>query len=241
MFKKLFLFAAVFSISLNASDLDRIIAPEIKNDRFYSAIYELAKTETIHTILEIGSSSGEGSTDAFVKGIRENPHQPMLFCMELSLPRFLALKNHYKNDPFVVCYNVSSVPIDSFPSEEEVLHFMRTVNTSLRGFREDEVIHWLRQDIAYVKFANVPQEGISLIKSEQQIEYFDVVLIDGSEFTGQAELELVYGAKFILLDDIRAFKNYNNFQKLFRDPFYELIEVNQHLRNGYAVFKKKQT
>jgi hypothetical protein len=66
---------------------------------------------------------------------------------------------------------------------------------------------------------------------------FDAVLIDGSEFTGRAELDEVYGASYILLDDIRAFKNYANFARLSADPAYSLVEVSEHVRNGYAVFQ----
>lgn len=231
--------AFVFSTHLVASDLDRIIPPEIKDDTFYSAIFRIAQTESVHTILEIGSSSGEGSTEAFVNGISQNPSRPHLFCMELSRPRFLALKERYKDNPSVVCYNVSSVPLSAFPREEEVVQFMRTTDTSLRGFTEAEVTGWLRQDIEYVRSADVPQNGIALIQSAEGIQHFDAVLIDGSEFTGQAELELTYGAKFILLDDIRAFKNYHNFKRLLSDPNYELLEADHNLRNGYAVFRKK--
>lgn len=238
MLKKCLFFFIALSINLLASDLDRIIPPEIKNDDFSLSIYQLAKTEAIKTVLEIGSSSGDGSTEAFVKGISENPNNPTLFCMEVSRPRFLALQTRYKHNPSVVCYNVSSVPLAAFPTEAEVREFMRTVNTSLRNFTEAMVIGWLRQDIAYIKEANVPDRGIELIKSEQKIQYFDMVLIDGSEFTGKAELELVYGAKFILLDDTRAFKNYYNFKRLSADPAYKLIKENQSLRNGYAIFKK---
>ena len=115
---------------------------------------------------------------------------------------------------------------------------METVATSLRGFTQDEVIGWLRQDIDYIKTANVPTHGIELIKSSQKIDYFDLVLIDGSEFTGKAEFKLIYGAKFILLDDIRAFKNYDNYQRLLRDRLYQLIEVNDTLRYSYAIFQK---
>jgi 2-polyprenyl-3-methyl-5-hydroxy-6-metoxy-1,4-benzoquinol methylase len=118
---------------------------------------------------------------------------------------------------------------------------MRTTSdTSLRGFREDEVVGWLQQDIEYVENSQLPQRGIELIKEENSIEFFDLVLIDGSEFTGEPELDLVYGAKYILLDDIRAFKNYNNYQKLKVDPNYELIEMNYFVRYGYAIFKKRE-
>ncbi len=66
-----------------------------------------------------------------------------------------------------------------------------------------------------------------------------MVLIDGSEFPGKAELEDVYGSKWILLDDVNAFKNYENYQSLFNDQSYELYEEDWSLRNGFAIFRRK--
>lgn len=51
------------------------------------------------------------------------------------------------------------------------------------------------------------EKGIQKIKRENEIDFFDVVLIDGSEFTGFVELSEVYGAKWLLVDDINTFKN----------------------------------
>ena len=230
----------ITNISLFAvSELERIIPPEIKNDAFYQTIYKLAQTEPIATILEIGSSSGEGSTEAFVSGISKNPSHPTLFCMEVSKTRFAALKKHYQHLPYVKCYNVSSVPLEAFPKESEVSKFYNSTQTSLRLYGLKTVLVWLKADIDYVKNARVPQTGIYIIKTENNIKNFDMVLIDGSEFTGMAELKLVYGARFILLDDITAFKNYANYKQLLADPDYALVEENKQLRNGYAIFKRK--
>jgi len=70
------------------SELDNIIPPEIKNDEFYEAIIKLTSTEKIKTILEIGSSDGSGSTKAFAEGLKRNSNNPILFCLEVSRPRF---------------------------------------------------------------------------------------------------------------------------------------------------------
>ncbi len=242
MIKRIFLFAftvVTFFPLCAESELNKIIPPEIKNDAFYRTIYRLAQKESVSTILEIGSSSGDGSTKAFVLGMSKNPNRPTLFCMELSKPRFTALKQRYKNVPSVRCYNVSSIPLEDFPQESDVISFYNTTLTNLNMYGCDRVIGWLRQDIEYVKTADVPQNGIDLIKKENNIEHFDMVLIDGSEFTGMAEFKLIYGARFILLDDINAFKNYANYHQLIKDPNYELLEEEKELRNGYAVFKRK--
>ncbi len=66
------------------------------------------------------------------------------------------------------------------------------------------------------------------------------MLIDGSEFTGNAELEEVYGAEFILLDDTRTFKCHAAHRRLLHDPGYELISENPELRHGYSVFRRRR-
>lgn len=219
-------------------ELNRLIPPEIKNDEFYRAIQNLAKNEDIKTVLEIGSSSGQGSTEAFVTGLRANPNQPMLFCLEISKPRFVELQNTYKDDRFVKCYNLSSVSLEQFADEAEVITFYKSNQTNLNYYPLEQVINWLHQDTQYIKQSGVSGRGIKKIQEENNIEFFDVVLIDGSEFTGSAELEEIYGANYIILDDINTFKNYKNLQALSNDPNYTLISQNGLVRNGYAIFKK---
>lgn len=221
-----------------ASQLDELIAPEVKNDALYRAIFRIARSEPIKTILEIGSSSGEGSTEAFVKGIRQNRSNPTLYCVEVSKRRFELLQNHYAKDR-VKCYNVSSIPLTSFPTVEEVTAFYHSTPTQLNGASLSTVLSWLKGDLDYVAAEGVPQRGIEMIKEENGIDFFDVVLIDGSEFAGAAELDLIYGARFILLDDTNTLKNFANRQRLLKDPRYELVEEDLALRNGYAVFKRK--
>ncbi|MEG4346773.1 class I SAM-dependent methyltransferase [Microcoleus sp. A003_D6] len=220
------------------SELNRLIPPEIKNDEFYIAIQKIAQEEDIQTVLEIGSSSGQGSTEAFVTGLRENPNQPVLFCLEISKPRFAELQNTYIDEHFVKCYNVSSVSIEQFPEEDEVIRFYNSNQTNLNYYPLEQVIGWRRQELEYIEQSGVSGRGIKKIQEENNIEFFDVVLIDGSEFTGSAELEEIYGAKYIILDDINTFKNFGNLQGLLNDPNYTLIAQNWRVRNGYAIFKK---
>ncbi len=222
-----------------SSELDLVIPPEIKDDELYEIIQQLSQHADITTVLEIGSSAGGGSTEAFVKGLQKNPHTTKLFCMEVSVPRFQQLQSRYQHDSFVHCYNVSSVPISCFPSERELELFYSFIPTALNNYPLEQVMGWLRQDIDYIRQTNAPENGIRLIKQENDIKTFDMVLIDGSEFLGRAELEEVYGARIILLDDINGFKNYHNRQRLLADPNYDLLHENVQLRNGYSVFIKK--
>lgn len=223
---------------INSCELNYLIPPEISNDEFYIALQKLAREEEIKTVLEIGSSSGQGSTHAFVSGLRENPNKPTLFCMEISKTRFAKLQQAYIKDYFVKYYNLSSVSVEDFPTEDEIREFYETTPTNLNLYPLERVLGWLKQDIDYVKNFGVTDNGIRRIKEKNNIDYFDLVLIDGSEFTGIAELNEVYGAKFICLDDINTFKNYKNYHRLIKDSNYTLIAENPCLRNGYSIFRR---
>ena len=213
------------------SELDRVIAPEIKDDAFYESIIRVASMPGLSHILEIGASSGTGSTEAFVAGIGMQPEAPTLHSLEVSEPRYRALVERYRDIPFVRCYHASSVALSDFPSVDEVASAWRAGDPPLRT-----QLRWLRQDIDYITEHDVPQSAIDSIKEEFAIDSFDVVLIDGSEFTGTAELAQVYGARFLLLDDIRTFKNRANYERLSDDPGYRLMASDPHLRHGFAVF-----
>lgn len=220
--------------------LDSSIAPEILNDDFHRAIVSIATTQPLRHILEIGSSSGEGSTDAWVRGIAANPAAPTLHCIELSKPRFQALKAHYSQNPQVRCYWASSVDIASFPNESEISEFYNSNPTKLRQWPLEQVLGWLRADIDYVKTHNAPADGIQQALRASGQDAFDAVLIDGSEFLGVAEFAQIYGARWILLDDILTYKNWEVFNYLAKDPRYQQVVVDRETRNGFAVFLRRE-
>jgi hypothetical protein len=221
--------------------MDKIIPPEILNDDFHAALKRYAALPNLKTFLEIGSSSGAGSTDAFVSGIKQRRDQEdvRLFCMEVSRARYKVLSQYYENHGFVRCYNISSVETKDFPSQNEVINFYNTTNTILNGYSIETVLGWLADDIRYVEDSGSNANGIALIKRANNIVDFDMVLIDGSEFTGERELYSLIGAKIIALDDVNSFKCWNAYQILFNTSHYDLREHNLSLRGGYAFFEKK--
>ena len=230
--------SAVSQESAVKSQLDEVIQPEISGDKFYRAIRKIAAMPEIRTILEIGASSGGGSTEAFVAGAVKRETPPDIYSIEVSKVRFANLVERWKGMPFVHPYNVSSVPVARFPSEEEVTRFWNETDSHLRRTPLAEVLRWLRQDIDYIRDHAIPQEGIRQIKQESGIAVFDAVLIDGSEFTGAAELDEVYGARFILLDDILSYKNYDAHARLSRDTKYKLWKKGLRTRNGFSIFER---
>jgi len=221
------------------SQLDRLLAPEIRRDRLSRAVEAVGATPGVRHILDIGASSGEGSTAAWVRGALRNPLRPTIYCLEVSVPRFAELARRWQNHGFVKCYNVSSVPAERFPTEEEVARFYREVRSKLRNVRLEKVLGWLRQDLAYLAEHALSGDGIGRIKTENGISGFDAVLIDGSEFAGKPELDAVWGARFILLDDTRSYKNWENYRRLKADPSHRLVTRSYWSRNGFAVFERR--
>lgn len=221
----------------HGTPLDRLIPPEIRSDGLYAAIVRVAATPSVRQMLEIGASGGEGSTEAFIEGALRNPTHPTLHSIEISDVRYEALRKRHASRVFVRCYQTSSVPLEKVASAAEVTHFYHSVQSALNDYPLKTVLGWLEQDVRYIKEHGLDSNGIRDVKNMNGLTVFDAVLIDGSEFTGRAELDEVYGASYILLDDIRAFKNYANFARLSADPAYSLVEVSEHVRNGYAVFR----
>ncbi|QWE06923.1 hypothetical protein [Polynucleobacter sp. JS-JIR-5-A7] len=228
-------------INRSKKSLDTVIEAEIKGDNFYNNLYHLARDPQLKRFLEIGSSSGGGSTKAFVSSIcqRSDKADVRFYCMELSKVRFDALHQTYKNDLFVKAYNLSSISSKEFPDRHEIIHFYNTVYTKLNNAKLSKVLKWHHNDIAYIQKSGSDINGIELIKSMENIQFFDMVLIDGSEFTGERELEYTIGAKIIALDDTETYKCFYAMQKLMLNENYRLLVHRPDVRNGYAIFCRK--
>lgn len=218
--------------------MDCVIAPEIAGDRFAETIRMIAGRSDVHSAIEIGSSNGAGSTRSLVDSMASKQER-CLICLEVSGPRFQELVDRYHSQQWVQCIRASSVPIDALASEKEVLDFLDAHGgRQLYRRRASEVLRWLEQDRQYVRDHHLPQNGVIQAMDRAGVDRFDLALIDGSEFSGRAELELLYGAKYLLLDDVTTFKNHGNRMRLLRDDLYELFDEDLSCRNGFSVFKR---
>lgn len=221
-----------------ASQLDVLIPAEITRGGLAAWLQALAALPEVRTILEIGSSDGSGSTRRILKGLRRKKFPTRLFCLEASRQRCERLRQRLRGVPWAEAVWASSVSPGDFLSEEEVVQFYRETPSRLNESPLEEVLRWRIQDLAYLKEHGVPADGITKIRKEQDIGSFDLVLIDGSAFTGEAELRAVQGAGMIALDDVYDIKNGRNFLTLSRDPQYRLLAMDLVWRNGYAIFAR---
>ena len=220
------------------------IEPEIKDDELYHAIVELVKEKKPRNILEIGSSNGLGSTQAFIEGIRALPHEHRctLYCLEADPQRFAELELNMKNVHFAECYNASSVPVSEYINEDEIATFLKnrpygTFNIVRYGV--STVCGWRKAELETIVAYGVKQNGIEWAKKRIGGMDFDMVLIDGSAFTGWAEYQKVDGAKILILDDTMDIKNFCTVTDILVKGNYNVIGDNRKYRNGYAIFERK--
>lgn len=93
--------------------------------------------------------------------------------------------------------------------------------------------------LSLINLAQELKTNIQKIKQENNVNYFDIVLIDGSELTTSMEIDNeLYGAKFVCIDDINIFENYKRCQKYLYNSTYRVVVHNSDSRNGYAIFNK---
>lgn len=214
--------------------LTDIISPEIYNDEFYHSLKTIVEHFDVKSILEIGASSGQGSTQCFLQSKTNNCK---LFSIEISKERFNILKNNdYIN---FYPYLGSSISFEEYMTDDEVKEFYNTKKTNVNKYPLDLILSWKKEELDYITNNNIPVSIIECIKLDNNIENFDLVLIDGSPFTGDSELKHCLGSKIIALDDVNDIKCYQAYHTLSSLSEYELIAQDWSIRNGFAIFKLK--
>ena len=221
-----------------------IIPPEIKKGEFYKLIGRISSQSDVVTILEIGSSSGEGSTKAIFDSLAQIPYaKKQIHCMEISRERHEKLSSYLRSDDRFHAHRMSSVLIADFPRFEDVRRFHSFRKTNLSKVHIDTVESWHRKDIQFLVdnpdlIPDKSISGINWIKQKFKIDFFDFVIIDGGEFTGLAEYQYIRGARYIALDDTNTYKNWYARKTLLEDRTYKLVDESLIERNGWAVFAR---
>lgn len=219
--------------------------PEIvKGDPLYSTIVNLVERYKPKKIIEIGSANGLGSTQAFIEGLLKTGTDGVkMACIEAHPQRFKELEKNTAEHAFIHCINASSVPVDEYMSEQDIEQFMSKRGYSFNIVRYhslETVKGWREAEIKTLNNHGIFGCGLECAQKlmGDKPEDVDMVLIDGSAFTGFAELTRVLGAKVILMDDTMDIKCYDAVLHLRRmDMYVPFVEDRTH-RNGYAVYER---
>lgn len=213
------------------------ITPEIHADALAARLTQLAALPWVRHVLEVGTGSGLGSTAALWAGLRDKGWVCDLVTIEASRERAAAAAAHYREDPGVLVLAGPAVPVRAYPSAEAVADFYGRVPSRLQRYPLEEVLAWRSQELAYLA-ATYPADHPGVLAELRAA--WDLVLLDGSEFTGPAELAAVGEPPLLVLDDVASFKHWTTFNQLSARPeTYRLLEHGPGLRNGYAIFARR--
>lgn len=203
--------------------------PDIVNDELSTYILELQKEYKPKNILDIGAGAGDGATSYM--------DRRRCFALEMDKENYDALNSRYeKNKKVTAVYSPStSFVVDADWVWDMYHEHPNWIIWKVIGI--DEVLKWRDNTEKKIKSFK-DADGIRAIKKKYKLETFGMVLIDGSPFTAEQELNEVWGSKIIILDDVRDIKNWQNYEKL-KDSDYKLLRYNPLYRNGYAVFVRE--
>jgi hypothetical protein len=211
------------------------IPAEIKNDELYENIIQTIHmfSSEIKTVLEVGASSGDGSTEALIIGMA-GLQDKTLYTIEANPLRYTNLVQRYKGLDWVKPMNGSSVFIEEYMSKKDVELFYKNIPTQVNEYLLETVLLWHEDEILSIAKWDIPTGLIDTIENP------DMVLLDGSPFTGNAEYKKVCDSKIIILDDILDIKHHHSHQALRKNKAYECLFCNLTLRNGYSIWVKRE-
>jgi hypothetical protein len=195
------------------------------NDSFGKALAKYS--EGLDVGLEIGGGTGDGSTQCIrtkrLFSIENHPDRIGRHSMNLSARGGVSVNG------------TATLP-KLWMNQLDVAEFYGTNKTNLNQYPLTQVIGWYHECVQSAEpFSTNAIEDIHI---EHKVN-FNFVLIDGSPFSGEAELRCVRPflaeKAIIALDDVNDIKNLANYNKL--KGFSKLLWEDWSVRNGAAIFQ----
>jgi hypothetical protein len=213
---------------------------KIDEEIFYimqTSIYLLLNHDkTLNSILVVGAGNGEGTVQAIVSAY-QGLQPGVLFCIEPDQEKFEKLEKQYAQ--IAKSYNRSSVPVVGYVTESELTAFYKYIPSVMNNFPLEIFTEALQREKQDLECSSRSHDCIREIKQSQGFDHFDFVVLDGSLFCGESDLDAVYGATYIFLTSVNSIKDYANYKKLSADDSYILLLSNTTPRAGYALFGRK--
>lgn len=193
------------------------------DQNFGKLIFDIAKNPENKVFLDIGTWNGLGSTKCFIEAMKINTDSK-LFTVENNIEKIESAKRLWESEIKINNLNVqflngsfiSNIDIDKWIIENKIL-------------LNEQQQYWLEID-------KTNSEKILL----NTFDKIDILLIDGSDYSGYLELMLFKDiSNYILLDDVNGIKNKMSREYLIESLEFELVSEDLSDRNGYSIFKRK--
>jgi hypothetical protein len=195
---------------------------QIYLDECAAQITNYASNLNYKTFLEIGTWNGLGSTKCFSDGFKQRNDDYIFYSLECNKDKCLdASKLYVSNDKIHILNEVIW--------NEEPPNFYEIFPQCLSN---DIYKHWNEVDIANMKKCKLFLDRSNLPN------IFDVVLLDGGEFTTYFEFQALKNrCKILMLDDAFVDKCRLIIQEIEADPSWKIIHK-YNIRNGFVIAEK---
>ena len=195
---------------------------QIDNDSFSIEIMKYASNLNYKTFLEIGTWNGLGSTKAFSNGFTNRNDDYVFYSLECNKEKCMeAMKLYTHNNKINILNEViwNEEPEDFYKIFPQCL-----TNNMYKHWNEVDIINMKNCDL-FLNRPNLP-------------EIFDILLLDGGEFTTYYEFQILKNrCKILMLDDINVDKCKLIVEEIKSDKSWKIIKE-EKIRNGYLIAEK---
>jgi hypothetical protein len=195
---------------------------QINNDIFSQKIREFSKDPVNKSFLEIGTWNGLGSTKQFIDELENRTDDYIFYSLECNSEKSAYAKSLYSNKKV----NILNEVIFNVEPPDFYKIFPQCINNSMYK-------KWNDIDIINMKKCNL------FLDRKELPEIFDVILLDGGEFTTYFEFRILQNrCKYLMLDDINVDKCKLIVKEIEENPDkWYIIEKNTSTRNGFMICK----
>ena len=218
---------------------------------FCRSLANLAAQPHVELALELGTWKGGGSSLCMGKAFARTAGR--LITVEFVIDMWLQARKTLAPYP-VACVLGATIPTASLPTQAEVI-----AGGGLTGSPAEEtpkqVATWSGWLAADRKGAEAQPEGLAVLEPLCKANVFDLVVLDGGEFSGipdwaaiernqvlaewdGATGEWTKGIRYVAMDDTRTYKNRAVFKEFTASSDWTLLDGDQAERNGWAIFER---
>lgn len=192
---------------------------QICDDDFSIEITKYASNLDYKYFLEVGTWNGLGSTKAFSDGFKNRSDDYIFYSLECNIDKCNDAKKLYSDNNKIHILN--EVIWNEEPSNFYELFPDCVTNPTFS--------HWNAVDLINMKSCNL------FLNRPDLPDIFDVLLLDGGEFTTYFEFQILKNrCKVVMLDDINTYKCKLIVSEIENDPSWKVVKKN-NVRNGFLI------
>lgn len=185
----------------------------IQFPKLFSAINVVCSDHAVTKAIEIGGGTGDGATAAIVSAFSKKYGVANKFVsIELSTAKFKLLKDRLSKYTFATAINGNSVAVASYPTKAAMKTFFWAQDSDFRKVELKDSISRKDQELAYITARGLSLTDAALAAAVAITTTADVIVINGSDFTGSAEYAVIssLNPKYFVLVDCKNIRNLSN-------------------------------